>query len=458
MRKIILSIFITFNLFYFSFAQKIFTNGNFVIIQNFESKILNNKRTIRVYLPESYFNSTNYYPVLYAHDGQNMFYDPKNKVKWDIDISLSNLVSSGKIKEVVVVGIDHMGVDRINEYTPFSLKSYGGGNAKLYGKFLVEELIPFIEQNFRVKTNREDVGTFGSSLGGLVSLYLGLWYSEKFGILGCVSPSFWWGLETNITNVLNNIDKLKNTKIYIDMGYMEGGENESNFVYTTREIFFALKRNNIDYPNLLYIEDKQGIHNEITWKERIKNFLIFALSKEKLSTNIVSAEVDIYPSEWGIGDKGFYFVRCFTPEGIERTMLDNRFIKLSKFKFVGEGLIESTEAGKGNVEFKWGDVSSYKEVDIGVLSRKFGIGNISVFCIGTNVNFIVEYEDGKKTNYRIPLVFSYATNELKVFSFSITNQRGKSIKGRFEFDGVAEEKLRDIVINKKEKNYRFFVK
>lgn len=454
MRKVLFILIYMFFFSYLSFAQKFITNGNFIIIQGFESKILNNQRTIRIYLPNSYFYSTNHYPVLYAHDGQNLFHDPNNKAKWDVDLVLSNLVSSGKIREVVVVGIDHMGVDRINEYTPFPLKGYGGGKAELYGKFIVEELIPFIERNFRVKTNREYVGTFGSSLGGLVSLYLGMWYPGKFGTIGCVSPSFWWGLETNKLNVLNNIAKFKSMKVYIDMGYMESGENESNIVYTTREIFFTLNKY-ISYPNLLYIEDKKGIHNEMTWKERIHNFFIFALSKEPLSTNISSCEVEVYPSEWGIGDRGFYFVRCFLPEGLEKTLIDNRFVSLSKFRFVDEGIIEATETGIGKVEFKLDNFISSKEVNIDAISRRFGFANVSVVCNGNNVNFLVEYEDNKKTNYAIPLSLSYMTNNLRVFSFSITNQRGKSIKGKFEVDGVVDEKVREILINKKEKNYKF---
>jgi predicted alpha/beta superfamily hydrolase len=202
-------------------AMKMITNKNFVIIQDFESKILTNKRTIRVYLPENYFNSSEYYPVIYAQDGQNLFFDPNNKMKWDLDKNIEKLTKEDKIKDVIVVGIDHMGVQRITEYTPFPFSSYGGGKGKLYGEFLVKEVKPFIEANFRVKTNREDVAVMGSSLGGLISLYIGMWYPEQFGIIGSVSPSYWWGLDKNLAEASNNIKSLKTQKIYIDMGYRE---------------------------------------------------------------------------------------------------------------------------------------------------------------------------------------------------------------------------------------------
>lgn len=431
------------------------TNGNFVIIQGFESKVLKNKRTIRVFLPSDYFNSTNYYPVLYAHDGQNIYYDEKNKVKWDVDKTTEILVKEGKIRDVVIVGIDHMGVDRIKEYTPFPFESYGGGAGELYGKFLVEELKPFIETNFRVKTNRDSVGTFGSSLGGLISLYLGMWYPEVFGTVGCFSPSFWWGLERTKSNVLRNLDKLSTLKIYIDMGYSEGGnqESESNIVYTTREICNILLTK-IDYPRLLYIEDKKGIHNEISWKERMSNFLIFTLSKDSLSQEITSIQLDVHPSEWGVGDKGFVFVNATTKDGIVRTIYQLTPL-VEKFKYLGNGYIEATESGKGKISVSIEKLSSSKEINIDTLSRKFGVANINVFATSADVEFLVEDEDGKKTNYTIKLTMLSNVERQNLFFTSITNARGKSYKGKFILDGKIDEGVKQIAINRRLKEYKF---
>ncbi|MEN2997932.1 MAG: alpha/beta hydrolase-fold protein [Brevinematia bacterium] len=431
------------------------TNGNFVIIQEFESKILKNKRTIRIFLPPDYFSSTNYYTVLYAHDGQNIYYDERNKARWDIDKTVELLTKEGKIKDVVIVGIDHMGTDRIKEYTPFPLEAYGGGLGEVYCKFLVEEIKPFIEANFRVETNREFVGTFGSSLGGLISLYLGMWYPEVFGIIGCISPSFWWGLERTKSNVIQNLNRLSKLKIYIDIGYSEGREQESenNIVYTTREICNILLTK-MDYPKLLYFEDKKGIHSEISWKERISNFLIFALTKKPLSEEITSIQLDIHPNEWGTGDRGFLFVNATTKDGITRTIYQIT-PSLEKMNYLGNGYIEASESGKAKITVSIGKLSSSKEVNIETLSRKFGVVNINVFATSTNVGFLVEEEDGKKTNYIIKLNTPDNVEEQKLFFTSITNIRGKSYKGKFVLDGKTREETKHIILNKRFKEYKF---
>lgn len=447
MRKFLVLLFL-FVLPFLSFGFSFKTNGNFVLINNFESKYLGNKRTIRVFLPKDYFSSTNYYPVMYVHDGQNLFYDPANKMKWDLDKNIEKL--EGIIKEIIVVGIDHAGVDRIKEYTPFPYGGYGGGKGKDYAKFLVEELKPFIETNFRVKTNKEEVGTFGSSLGGLISLYLGIWYPEVFGIVGCISPSFWWGLETNKIEVIKVLNKLTNTKIYIDMGYSESGEGESNIVYTTRAIYDILK-NKIPFPNLLYYEDLKGIHNEISWNSRISNFFIFSLSSKPLRNEIKNVVVDVYPNEFGVGDRGFLIVNVETVDGVVRTEYDVNF-NSDKFKVLDGGVIEAVSEGKGKVSILFDKFRVDKEIFVDSLSRKYGVANINVFTTNSSkVEFLVEEEDKIKTNYSI--ILSPLGEENKFF-VSITNIRGKTLKGKFILDNF-ESDSKQIIINKRQKEYKF---
>ncbi len=456
-------------LFLFSFVFVLFyslgysvifkTNGNFVIIQGFESKYLNTKKIIRVYLPKSYFVSTNYYPVFYAHDGQNLYYDPNNKMKWNIDLVIDDLVSRGKIREFVVVGIDHAGVDRVKEYTPFPisyipynvpLEYSRAGGGELYGRFLVEELKPFIESNFRVYTNKQNVGTFGSSLGGLISLYLGMWYPDIFGVIGCFSPSFWWGLERNKTNVLQNLSKLKTLRIYIDMGYQEKGEAESNVIYTTREINDIFS-SEMSFPDLLYLEDKKGLHNEMSWNERVGNFFVFSFPSKSLSKKVVSLSVDYYPSEWGVGDRGFWFANIVSEDGITRTDYSLP-LSLSGFKLVGKGVLEASSEGKGKIQVSLGNLSDYKEIVIDPISRKYGVSDIKVFVSASSVEFLVENEEGKSTNYTI----SFLPNEEKTeFFTSLTNLRTKNIKGRFVIDGQVKEEVKQILFNKKKKEYKF---
>lgn len=446
-------------------AMKMITNKNFVIIQDFESKILTNKRTIRVYLPENYFNSSEYYPVIYAQDGQNLFFDPNNKMKWDLDKNIEKLTKEDKIKDVIVVGIDHMGVQRITEYTPFPFSSYGGGKGKLYGEFLVKEVKPFIEANFRVKTNREDVAVMGSSLGGLISLYIGMWYPEQFGIIGSVSPSYWWGLDKNLAEASNNIESLKTQKIYIDMGYREqstmfkekNGRGISNVIYTTKEMFLLLQKNGMDYPNLLYIEDLAGEHNELIWKERITNFLIFAFSKKKLSSELKNIEIYYYPNEWGIGDMGYLFVNGVTEDGITRTFL-GLTPELEKLKLVDKdrGIIQATDSGIGTISVKIGKLQAKKEIKIEPISSIYCVAEINVVSPTKSVQLVVTNQDKMETNYVVPLLLVDSTNESgNVFSTKITNLRGTIIDADIVDENGNVLKSVKLIMNSMYKKYTF---
>jgi predicted alpha/beta superfamily hydrolase len=448
-------------------AMKMITNKNFVIIQDFESKILTNKRTIRVYLPENYFNSSEYYPVIYAQDGQNLFFDPNNKMKWDLDKNIEKLTKEDKIKDVIVVGIDHMGVQRITEYTPFPFSSYGGGKGKLYGEFLVKEVKPFIEANFRVKTNREDVAVMGSSLGGLISLYIGMWYPEQFGIIGSVSPSYWWGLDKNLAEASNNIKSLKTQKIYIDMGYREqstmfkekNGRGVSNVIYTTKEMFLLLQKNGMNYPNLLYIEDLAGEHNELIWKERITNFLIFAFSKKKLSSELKNIEIYYYPNEWGIGDMGYLFVNGVTEDGITRTFL-GLTPELEKLKLVDKdrGIIQATDSGTGTISVKIGKLQAKKEIKIEPISSIYCVAEINVVSPTKSVQLVVTNQDKMETNYVVPLLLVDSTNESgNVFSTKITNLRGTTIDADIVDGNGNVLKSVKLIMNSMYKKYTFML-
>jgi enterochelin esterase-like enzyme len=139
------------------------------IIPNFVSPELNNSRTLRVLLPKSYAaNPTRYYPVIYMHDGQNLFDSAtaNYKVEWNVDETYTSLISQNKIDEAIVVGID-ANADRLNEYD-YTIKG------KLYAQFLIEEVMPYINQHYRTLTDRDHTFLSGSSMGAHISLAL-LW-------------------------------------------------------------------------------------------------------------------------------------------------------------------------------------------------------------------------------------------------------------------------------------------
>lgn len=208
-------------------------NERMVKIEEFYSHILNNTREINIYLPPSYYESTDKsYPVLYMHDGQNIFDGERAYagVGWMVHETHDDLVERGMIREIIIVGIDNMEQDRLSEYSHFNGKYKREriqAKGWLYERFLIEELKPFIDENFRTLTNPEDTGLMGSSMGGLVTFNIGFRNPDVFGRLGIISPSFWWSTRENIKTVYMHQDAIENSRMWIDMGTREGNLDKS---------------------------------------------------------------------------------------------------------------------------------------------------------------------------------------------------------------------------------------
>jgi predicted alpha/beta superfamily hydrolase len=160
---------------------------------DFESDWLDHNRHVLVFLPPGYNDDeTRAYPVLYLQDGQNLFdkVTAYGGVEWGVDETAQRLIEAGEIEPLIIAGIYNTGEHRIDEYTPtVDPELQKGGRADQYGQFIVEELKPFIDQHYRTLARPQHTGIGGSSLGGLVSLYLGLKYPQIFGKLLVMSPS-----------------------------------------------------------------------------------------------------------------------------------------------------------------------------------------------------------------------------------------------------------------------------
>lgn len=174
--------------------------GNLDVIELPFSTILGSeKRTIRIWTPEDYNSSdkNKLYPVIYMHDGQNIFrYLDDDRVMWEVNDSIQSLSSIG-FEEAIIVGIDHGGVKRISELSPNVWASYGknapyvkNSCAEQYCDFLVNTVMPYINKNYNVKTGRKFTSICGSSMGGICSLYIGLTYNEIFGKVYAFSTAF----------------------------------------------------------------------------------------------------------------------------------------------------------------------------------------------------------------------------------------------------------------------------
>lgn len=249
--------------------------------KKFHSQFLTNDRDVLVYLPPNYNSSKARYPVFYLNDGQNLFDGATSFIagqEWRVDETVQSLIAAGKIEPLIVVGVYNAGKERVNEYTPAEdQKTKAGGKADLYGRMLVEELKPFIDRTYRTRRGAKDTGLGGSSLGGIVSLYLGLKYPQIFGRVAVVSPSVWFANQ-HILGFVEKLSKKSAVHIWLDVGTNESKDTEEaqQTVNGARLLRAALiKKGWRPGIDLSYLEAEGAQHNEAAWADRVEPILKF---------------------------------------------------------------------------------------------------------------------------------------------------------------------------------------
>lgn len=244
------------------------------------------ERRVQVLLPKDYDkDSERRYPVLYMHDGQNLFFDQESYSgkSW----GLLETLNSPKWPQIIVVAIDHAGAYRLPEYAPFPIEQNLGytiprysGNGQSYAEWLVTELKPIIDVNYRTEKTAEKTYIAGSSMGALISAYTASRYPDLFSGLGIFSIASWVSenafLDFCRQNPLN-----KNTKVYIQVGTNEmdkAGQKaspEENQIYidNSKNYYQTLINGGLD-PNQVKLEIVEGaIHNEGVWSKTFPHFL-----------------------------------------------------------------------------------------------------------------------------------------------------------------------------------------
>lgn len=256
------------------------TSNEILTFPGFHSQFLKPDRTIRIWLPPGYYSEKRKrYPVFYLHDGQNLFKGGPSFIPnqaWNVDTAAHDLIVNGEIDPIILVGIDNSGGERLNEYTPTeNAKFKGSGNGDKYGKFLVEELKPFVDSHYRTLKDARNTALGGSSLGGLISLHLGLSYPKTFGKIAVLSPSIWW----DDSVILHRVEKMathQKLKIWLDIGSKEG---DSMLMHTRKLQAALLVKGWKQSADLQYIEAEGASHNEKAWSERFPNVLKFLFGK-----------------------------------------------------------------------------------------------------------------------------------------------------------------------------------
>jgi enterochelin esterase-like enzyme len=243
--------------------------------QGFRSRFLRNQRDLIVYLPPGYEEQrAKRFPVLYLHDGQNLFDGATSFIPgmdWHVGQTADRGIQEKKIQPLIIVGIYNAGKARVREYTPTQVPRLGGGRADRFARFLLEEVVPFTQEEYRIVSGPEFTGMGGSSLGGLVSLYLGLKLPHIFGKLAALSPSLWWNQRV-MTRFAEAARVHPRPRIWLDVGTREGPRT----VKDVEQFRDVLLQKGWRLGQDLYYERVEGAeHNEAAWSQRVGPFLQF---------------------------------------------------------------------------------------------------------------------------------------------------------------------------------------
>jgi predicted alpha/beta superfamily hydrolase len=234
----------------------------FILDNKFYIPQLNEYRRIWIYLPPDYEqNLERRYPVVYAQDGQNLF-DAATSFsgEWAIDDNLNALFQQNNENALIVIGIDNGSDTRTYEYSPYPHKKFGGGGAKDYANFLVKNLKPYIDANYRTLADQPNTGLLGSSLGGLFTLYGGLKHPDIFGKLFVFSPSFWFS--EKIYQKAKEFKKNHSQRIYL----LAGNKESASLVPDTIKMFDILKSVGFSDSEISLKICDDGEHSEWFWR------------------------------------------------------------------------------------------------------------------------------------------------------------------------------------------------
>ena len=222
-------------------------------------------RRVWTYLPSDYETSDETYPVLYLHDGQNVF-DASTSYngEWKVDETLTRLEKEKNLK-LIVIAIDNGESMRTDEYTPWKHPKHGGGNGSIYINFIVNTLKMHVDAHYRTKPQREFTGIMGSSLGGLISMYGMIEHQNVFGRAGVFSPSFWFSKQA-YEQVETKGNQFEDTKIYMIMGKKEG----KSMVKGIKKMTKTLKKTGFNANQYQSIIHEDGTHSEWYWEREFE--------------------------------------------------------------------------------------------------------------------------------------------------------------------------------------------
>lgn len=337
-----------------------------LILPNFPASKLNNARNIYIYLPSGYaVDSEKSYPVLYMHDGQNIFEPSTSSTgsSWRIHNTADKLISEGKIREIIIVGIEFK--ERGTEFCHYSWnnKEVGwekydthflysiDGKGEFYEYFIINELKPYIDRNFRTLPDKNHTALMGASDGGFVSFNIGIRRSDIFSMIGMISPAF-FAMDIDF---LNNMEK-KSLKLWFDIG-----EKEPCLLEDTKCVVHLLKdMGYIEGKELIYYQVPNGFHSDKDWGERAEGPLIYFFGD---IGDPIKAELT-GRSNVGLTEKEVYINPLISyNSGLIRSDLNANYIVQNPeiLDINPDGKMIPKREGISRVDYVFGDIKASKE-------------------------------------------------------------------------------------------------
>jgi predicted alpha/beta superfamily hydrolase len=236
---------------------------------------LNRERTVRLYLPPDYERSHRRYAVLYMHDGQNLFDDATAYAgEWGVDETLNTLARVRGL-ELIVVGIDNGGAERIHELNAWDSPQYGKAQGQAYTAFIVEVLKPWIDGHYRTLPDRRHTAIMGSSMGGLISGYALSCYPDVFGKVGIFSPAYWIG-GPEVFEYTAAHPPPPTARIY----FYAGGSESLEMVPDLKRMVALLRAEGLAAQNLEVNVNPVGRHNEAAWRAEFPRAILWLFRDE----------------------------------------------------------------------------------------------------------------------------------------------------------------------------------
>jgi predicted alpha/beta superfamily hydrolase len=243
-------------------------------------------RPVTILLPRGYEQNTwKKYPVVYFHDGQNVFFPGGPFGTWDADRIADYETSQGRMREAILVAIpngDNLGSTRLEEYLPDgdSIVYAGGsytGKAAAYARWMLDNLVPTLDFNFRTQGNAPNTLTAGSSMGGLISDYLGVTHSDRFGAVGIFSPAYWAADNYMAARTPGS----GSARAFLSMGTAESstGESSSNIYWQDAVASYGtyVRGGKAVNADVLFTGVAGGLHNEPAWARLLPRFFAWTL-------------------------------------------------------------------------------------------------------------------------------------------------------------------------------------